>query len=103
MAPRHEQRPLDLSDHRPVVAPVYVIVLIMAASISWGMAYKSLLNSDESMAKNQQDYAVRLKLAEDKVAVLPEIQKDIGWLIKLEEARERREGRDPNAIPRSVP
>ena len=84
----HSEPDFSVSDRRRVVAPAYVVILVLAAAVSWGMAYRDLTKTDT-------DHEIRLKRMEDTVAPIPAIQKDIEWLVRVEEARERREGRDP--------
>ena len=90
----HNREPaVNLSDRRRIVAPTYVAIAILAAAVSWGMAYRGLIGADSQ-------HEERLKKVEVQVDALPAIQKsvgemqrDISWLVKLEEQRERREGR----------
>ena len=90
----HHQEPVvNLSERRRVVAPAYVAIAILAAAVGWGMAYRGLIGADA-------DHEERLKKVEVQVDALPaiqksvgEVQRDISWLVKLEEQRERREGR----------
>ncbi len=86
MTTHRTETAVSLSDRRRIAAPVYLIMLTIAAAVSWGMAYKGLLLADT-------DHETRMAKVEAKVEEIPAIKKDIEWLVKVEDARERREGR----------